>query len=64
MQPYVVKSNESPGKNYGFDAKLADGIPSLAEYVAEYCGAAVSAACFLLFLFMFIIQYFLIFFKW
>lgn len=38
--PYVVKSNESPGKNYGFDAKLADGIPSLAEYVAEYCGAA------------------------
>lgn len=56
MQPYVVKNNESPGKNYGFDAQLADGIPSLAEYVAEYCGAAVSAACFLLFLLILIIQ--------
>jgi len=46
MQPYVVKNNESPGKNYGFDEELADGIPSLSEYLAEYCGAAVSAAYF------------------
>ena len=42
MQPYVVKNNESPGKNYGFDEPLADGIPALQEYLAEYCDAAVS----------------------
>lgn len=46
MQPYVVKNNQSPGKNYGFDDLLADGIPSLQEYLAEYCDLAVSTASF------------------
>ena len=46
MQSYVVKNNESPGKNYGFDEPLADGIPALQEYLAEYCDAAVSGSCF------------------
>ena len=48
MQPFVIKNSVSPGKNYGFDEPLADGIPSLSEYVAEYCDAAVSAISFLL----------------
>ncbi|KAG0609553.1 hypothetical protein M758_8G193400 [Ceratodon purpureus] len=38
--PYVVKNSVSPGKNYGFDEPLADGIPSLPEYLADYCDAA------------------------
>jgi hypothetical protein len=46
MQPYVVENSVSPGKNYGFNEPLADGIPSLPEYLAEYCDAAVSVALF------------------
>jgi acyl-CoA dehydrogenase len=38
--PYVVENSVSPGKNYGFNEPLADGIPSLPEYLAEYCDAA------------------------
>lgn len=44
MQPYVIDSDELPGKNIGFSKQLVDGIPSLPEYVAEYCSAAVSEA--------------------
>lgn len=46
MQPYVINSDEIPGKSIGFSKQLADGIPSLPEYVAEYCRAAVSEAYF------------------
>ncbi|XP_024401951.1 probable acyl-CoA dehydrogenase IBR3 isoform X2 [Physcomitrium patens] len=38
--PYVIDSDELPGKNIGFSKQLVDGIPSLPEYVAEYCSAA------------------------
>lgn len=41
-QPYVVKNKDCPGKNYGFDEALPDGIPSLPEYLVDYCAAAVS----------------------
>lgn len=43
MQPYVVKNNESPAKGYGFDDPLAEGIPVLSDYLADYCSVAVSS---------------------
>lgn len=43
-QPYVVKNKECPARNYGFDEPLPDGIPSLSEYLLDYCEAAVSCS--------------------
>lgn len=40
----MVKNKDSPAKNYGFDEPLPDGIPSLSEYLLDYCAAAVSCS--------------------
>ncbi|XP_024360890.1 probable acyl-CoA dehydrogenase IBR3 isoform X2 [Physcomitrium patens] len=37
--PYVINNNQSPAKGFGFDEPLTEGIPTLQEYLAEYCSA-------------------------
>lgn len=44
VQPYVVDTSiDKIGQDKGWEETvIPEGIPSMAEYVAEYCSAAVS----------------------
>lgn len=56
MQHYVVDyASDKVGQDKGLEeAGIPEGIPSMAEYVAEYCSAAVRYALFVIWILQFI----------